>query len=394
MPWKETLVMDERMKLVQLVEEGESVAEAARQLGVSRKTAHKWLERYSEHGVAGLADQSRAPHNRPTTLQESIVERILLLRVAHPTWGPRKLKHWLQEHEPQSAWPAASTIGALLKDRDLVTRRRKKRPLHPHSQPLAHCDGPNRVWCADFKGWFRTGDGQRCDPLTATDGFSRYLLCLKGLTRPTHAGVQPLFDAAFREFGLPTAIRTDNGVPFASTCGLGLSRLSVWWIDLGITPERITPGKPQQNGRHERMHRTLKADTLKPPAENLRCQQERFDRFRRDYNLERPHEALKYQTPASVYTSSTREYPVRITKPEYDQDAEVLRVYEKGSFRYQGTMYFLADILGGKDVALKPTETDGKIHIYYRHVTIALLDLELKRISPVSKKKKTKKKKT
>lgn len=387
MPWKETRVMDERLELVLAVEQGASVAEAARQFGVSRKSAHKWLSRYEAAGIEGLADLSRVPHRSPSALSEGVIERILAARVAHPTWGPCKLKHWLLRHEPGTPWPAASTIGALLKERGLTVSRQRKRSVHPHSAPLAHCDECNRVWCVDFKGWFRTGDGLRCDPLTVSDGFSRYLLCVQGLARPTHAAVQPWFDALFRQFGLPEAIRSDNGVPFASTAGLGLSRLSVWWIELGICPERIDKGKPQQNGRHERMHKTLKADTLKPPAATLREQQVVFDQFREEFNDERPHQALDYKTPASIYVPSPRRYPAPISPPEYDAEAKVCRVYDKGSFYYQGQLYFLADLLGGKDIALLPSPEDNQLDVYYRHARIALLDLEKKRLSPAPKRK-------
>lgn len=385
MPWKETRVMDERMELVLAVRDGAPVAEAARAFGVSRKTAHKWLARYGTEGAAGLADQSRRPHVSPAAMGDSIVERILAARVAHPTWGPCKLKHWLHRHEPQTAWPAASTIGALLKSRGLTVKQRRRRSVHPRSEPLAHCDASNRVWCVDFKGWFHTGDGQRCDPLTISDGYSRYLLCLQGLARPTHAAVQPWFDAVFRAFGLPTAIRSDNGVPFASTAGPGLSRLSVWWIDLGISPERIDKGKPQQNGRHERMHRTLKADTLKPPAATLCEQQYLFDRFREEYNTDRPHEALDNATPASVYQRSAKEYPSTIRAPEYDQDAKVCRVYDKGGFYHDGKHYFLTHVLAGRYIALTDSPEAEKLDIYYRHVRIAMLDLENKQVCPAPK---------
>jgi transposase InsO family protein len=387
MPWKETRVMDERLELVRAVSEGSSIAESARALGVSRKTAHKWLARFETEGAAGLADLPRTPHTSPSALGDAVIERILGARIAHPTWGPRKLLYWLQRQEPSSAWPAASTIGALLKARGLTVNRRRKRGVHPRCEPLAHCDACNRVWCVDFKGWFHTGDGVRCDPLTISDGYSRYLLCLQALAHPTHAAVQPFFDAVFRAYGLPVAIRSDNGVPFASTAGIGLSRLSLWWIELGITPERIDKGKPQQNGRHERMHKTLKADTLKPPAATLRQQQEVFERFRTEYNDDRPHEALDNKTPASVYTPSPRPYPAVLPNPDYDPAAKVCRVYDKGSFYHQGYNYFLADVLGGKEIALMPSPDDKHLDIYYRHVRIALLDLEQKRVCPAPRRK-------
>jgi putative transposase len=278
--------------------------------------------------------------------------------------------HWLRVHEPGQAWPCASIIGALLKERGMTAPRKRTRVAR-YNEPLAHCDGPNRVWFADFKGWFLTGDGVRCDPLTITDGFSRYLLRCQALAHPTHDAVRPLFEASFREFGLPVALRTDNGVPFAATRGIGISRLSAWWITLGITPERIQPGKPQQNGRHERMHRTLKADTLAPPAASLRRQQQRFDAFQQLYNQERPHQALQHQSPTHVYTPSLRVYPSRLTAPEYDMGWQVREVYRKGSFSFEGRHYFLCDALGETRIALAPTAHEHCLAIYYHHVIIA-----------------------
>jgi putative transposase len=380
MPWKETNAMDERMRLVMLVEDGVSVSEASRECGVSRVAAYKWLERYACMGVAGLQDHSRAPHCHPNAVPEELAERIVVLRTKRPTWGPVKLVHWLQAHEADYPWPCASTIGVLLKERGLTVARRKRRPVARYAQPLAHCDAPNRVWCADFKGWFLTGDQRRCDPLTITDGFSRYLLRCQALAHPTHEAVRPLFEASFREYGLPEALRTDNGTPFAATRGLGLSRLSVWWIKLGITPERIAPGKPQQNGRHERMHRTLKAETLRPPAANLRQQQQRFDRFQRDYNEQRPHQALGHHTPASCYVASARRYPKRLTSPDYPREWTVRRVYHKGSFYWNHRLLFLSDALDDEFIALAPGPHDGCLRIYYGHVPIAYIDIARTRV--------------
>jgi transposase InsO family protein len=388
MPWKETGAMDERMRLVLLIEEGESVSEAARQCGVSRVTAHKWLGRFDAQGVDGLRNQSRAPLHHPNAMDEAVADRIVALRATHSTWGPVKLMNWLRLHEAGQAWPCASTIGVLLKERGLTAPRGGRKRVMRYSEPLGHCDAPNRVWCADFKGWFRTGDGVRCDPLTISDGFSRYLLRCQALAHPTHDAVRPLFEASFREYGLPVAIRTDNGVPFAATRGIGISRLSAWWITLGITPERIQPGKPQQNGRHERMHRTLKADTLAPPEANLRRQQRSFDRFQRIYNEERPHQALDNKPPASVYLPSPRQYPQRPGAPEYDPHWKVCNVYAKGSFYYGGHHYFLSDALGNTLIALAATQHEHCMAIHYHHVIIAYLDLRRHRITAAPPKEK------
>jgi transposase InsO family protein len=380
MPWKETNAMDERMRLVMLVEDGETVSEAARQCGVSRVAAYKWLERHTCAGAMGLQDRSRAPHCHPNAVPEELAERIVALRAQRPTWGPVKLLHWLQAHEGRYPWPCASTIGVLLKERGLTVARKRRRQLGRYSEPLGHCDAPNRVWCADFKGWFLTGDQRRCDPLTISDGFSRYLLRCQALSHPTHEAVRPVFDAAFREYGLPTSIRTDNGTPFAGTRGLALSRLSVWWIKLGITPERIQPGKPQQNGRHERMHRTLKAETLCPPAQSMREQQRRFDRFQRDYNEERPHQALGHQTPASCYTVSARRYTSRLKTPDYPHEWIVRYVYDKGCFYWKHHLIFLSSALDNEYIALAPTPLEGYMSIYFGHARIAYLEVASGRI--------------
>jgi len=373
MPWKETSAMDERLRLVLMVRDGHSVAESARQCGVSRVTAYEWLGRFESLGVGGLAERSRAPLHHPNAVSDAVLERIVELRDQHRTWGPVKLVHWLREHEPGTDWPCPSTVGELLRERGL-TRPRRRRHVGPYSAPLGHCDGPNRVWCADFKGWFLTRDGVRCDPLTISDGYSRYLLRCQALAHPTYEAVQPYFEATLREFGLPQAIRTDNGPPFASTRGIGLSSLAVQWIKLGITPERIAPGKPQQNGRHERMHKTLKAEAINPPAKNLREQQRAFDHFLHEYNEERPHQALGHKTPASFYACSTRRYPARIPAPEYPQEWLPRRVYDKGCFCWNSKPLFLTHVLAGEYVALAPTTADRYLAIYFGHVPIAWLD--------------------
>lgn len=263
--------MEERFRFKEAVAAEEfSVAELCRQFGVSRKTGYKWLERYQQGGLEALGDRSRAPHHHPNEVAEEVEAAIVGLRREHMHWGPAKLRAWLTTREPAVAWPAASTIGEILKRAGLTHARKKRRRTTPSTQPLAHATESNRVWCADFKGWFWCGDGSRCDPFTLTDAFSRYLLRCQIVPETGEEHVRAILEAAMREYGLPNAIRTDNGPPFAS-CGIGgLSRLSVWWIRLGIRPERIQPGKPQQNGRHERMHLTLKQHTAQPPAATLR----------------------------------------------------------------------------------------------------------------------------
>jgi transposase InsO family protein len=273
------------MRFVMAVERREeSFAAVCRRFGVSRKTGYKWLTRYDEAGVEGLTDRSRSPLNHPQAISEAIAERCLAVRRAHPTWGPIKVRGWLVQRIPQTEWPAASTIGALFDREGLTVKRRLRHRSPPSSAPFAHCCAANDVWCMDFKGWFLTGDGTHCEPLTLSDAHSRYLLRCQALARNDHKHVWPVLDAAFREFGLPKSLRSDNGAPFASRGAGGLSKLSVKVIKAGVVPERIAPGKPQQNGRLERLHLTLLQDTASPPARSLRQQIERFKGFQQLYN--------------------------------------------------------------------------------------------------------------
>jgi putative transposase len=272
--------MEEKLRFVMQYDSGEhTMTELCQRFEIARETGYVWLRRYRQTGVAGLMERSRAAHRHRNQTPEDIEQRVLELQQAHMRWGPRKLKRVLERDEPGRLWPAASTIGALLKREGLVVARKKRCRTAPYSEPLAHADGANRVWCADFKGWFRTGDKERIDPLTISDAHSRYLLRCQAVEKTDTARVQAIFEAVFREYGMPEAIRTDNGAPFASHAIAGLSRLAVWWLKLGITPERIAAGHPEQNGRHERMHRTLKQETAQPPAANRRKQQRALESF-------------------------------------------------------------------------------------------------------------------
>lgn len=246
MPWKETCRMEERMKFISHHLAGElSMAALCREFGISRKTGYKLVRRFRDDPATGLQDRSRAPHHHPNAVSARAEEAIVAARRRHPTWGPKKLRAWLRHREPSVRWPAASTIGEILRRRGLSVPRRRSRKTVVYTEPFVGCDCPNAVWSADFKGWFRTGDGVRCDPLTISDNYSRYLLRCQAMTSLDYIHVQPVFEAAFREYGMPVAIRTDNGVPFATTTLGGLSKLSVWWLKLGIVPERIVPGHPE-----------------------------------------------------------------------------------------------------------------------------------------------------
>jgi putative transposase len=380
MPWKETCAMDERIRFVVTArEEGAVMSEVCERFGISRMTGYKWLARYAEAGMDGLKDRSRAPKRHGGARPEAVVEAVLGLRARYPFWGPRKLRVKLEQGLPDLALPAASTIGDWLRREGLTHARGRRRRCAPYTRSFAAAMAPNDVWAVDFKGWFRTADGERCDPLTITDAFSRSLLCCQGMIRPDHEHVRPAFEAAFGEFGLPAAIRNDNGPPFASTAAGGLSALSVWWIKLGIAPERIEPGKPQQNGRHERMHRTLKAETATPPAATFADQQKRFERFRREFNEERPHEALGQKPPASFYVRSSRSYPCALREPVYDQATAVRRVRSNGEIRWNGELVFVSQVLVGEPVGVEETES-GEWLVRYADIELGFIDPKRNRL--------------
>jgi transposase InsO family protein len=385
MPWKASSVMEEKLRFVFEYERDEqSMTELCASFEISRETGYVWLRRYRALGLEGLLELNRTakrhPNQTPTAMEQAIVE----LRQAHMRWGPRKLKRVLERDQPGRSWPASSTIGELLKREGLVVGRKKRRKTAPYSAPLAHADDCNRVWCADFKGWFRSGDGDRIDPLTISDAYSRYLLRCQAVVKTDSQRVGAIFEAAFREHGMPQAIRTDNGAPFASTALAGLSRLAVWWIKLGIVPERIEAGHPEQNGRHERMHRTLKQEVAMPPAENRRAQQRELDRFRQEYNEVRPHEALGMQTPANVYEPSAREYPQRVPEVEYPSSMLVRSVKSHGVFRWKKHDVFLSEVLWGERIGLLPRD-ERWFTIYFANTALAEFDSQQGKIVPLRK---------
>lgn len=380
MPWARTDWMSERLKFIATYLEYEvSFTDLCRDFGISRKTGYKWLHRYEADGAAALEDRPRAPLAHPNAVAGDIVEAILSLRRRHPRWGPRKLLVLLRRQRSRIVLPAASTVGDILKRNGLVRPRRRIRRSSPYGERLRQYDAPNAVWCADFKGCFPIGgrrDGERCHPLTISDGFSRYLLSCRALRRPLHRCTKSVFESVFREHGLPRAIRTDNGSPFSTLAPGGLSRLSVWWIRLGIRPERILPGRPDQNGRHERMHSTLKAETAKPPRSSFSAQQRAFDRFQLEYNEERPHEALDQQVPASLYRPSLRPYPSYLPVPEYPPHFETRVAYPNGVISFFSmTQWYVSTCLAGERVGLEPCD-DGRWRVHYGFVPIGMLDLK------------------
>jgi putative transposase len=375
--------MEEKVRFVLEYEQDEhTMTELCQSYGIARETGYVWLRRYRERGLEGLVELKRAALRHGNQTPPETERAVLELRQAHMRWGPRKLKHILERDQPHQSWPAASTIGELLKREGLVVERRKRRRTAPYSEPLAHADGANRVWCADFKGWFRTSDGERIDPLTISDAYSRYLLRCQAVAKTDTERTQAIFEAAFREYGMPRAIRTDNGAPFASSAVGGLSRLAVWWMKLGIVPERIEAGHPEQNGRHERMHRTLKQETAQPATANRRAQQRAFDRFRQEYNQQRPHEGLGMRTPAAVYEPSPRPYPARVPEPEYPTTMLVRSVHHQGQIRWKKHDVVVSQLLWGEQVGLLPVN-ERWFTIYFAQFPIARFDSRRLRVWPL-----------
>ena len=350
-----------------------TVVDLAHRYRISRKTAYKWIDRFAEGGPLALGDRSRRPQSCPHETPADLIDAILELRRHHPRWGPKKLRRILSQRLPTRAWPARSTIADLLQRRGLITpTRRRRTPTHP-GRPETAMTTPNETWTADFKGQFKTRNGQYCYPLTIADGCSRYLLACQGLRSTEIALARPVFLRLFREYGLPERMRTDNGVPFATTALGRLSTLSVWWIRLGIVPELIEPASPQQNGRHERMHRTLKAETTRPPAANLQAQQVRFNLFRVEYNDARPHEALDQDTPASRYQPSRRPLPPRLPALEYPGHFEVRLVSRNSGIRWKKHWVCVTHTLAGEYVGLEEVD-DGLWDVYFGPVKLGRMD--------------------
>jgi putative transposase len=374
MPWRETSPMDQRLRFIADYREGSAdFSELCLRYNVSRKTGYKWVGRYEADGPAALNDRSRRPHSCPFATPREAVERLLDLRRHHPTWGAKKLLKVLERRDPDCDLPGRTTCCDILKRHGLVTsRRRRKYPGHP-GRPRTAIDAPNAVWTADFKGQFRTRDGQYCYPLTVVDGYSRYLLGCQGLRSTSIELARPVFSRLFAEYGLPRIIRTDNGVPFATTALGRLSTLSVWWIRLGIYPELIEPAHPEQNGSHERMHRTLKRETAHPARGDLASQQVRFNEFRREYNHERPHEALQQETPASLYRPSLRELPRKLPQVEYPPHFEVRYVSGNGGIRWRCRWVCVTHTLAAEYVGFEEVG-DGLWDVYFGPVQLGRMD--------------------
>src|SRR5258705_1639108 len=354
MPWSETSPMDERFAFVADVRRAqESMTTLCARYGISRKTGYKWCARYQEAGPAGVVDHWPCPCTSPTATGGAVVTALLALRGHHRTWGGKKLVAVLARRRPELPPLAASTAAALLKRHGCIRRPRRPSARGHPGRPTMTMGAPNATWTADFKGQFKTGDGRYCFPLTVADGATRYLLACRALTSVRTSEARPVFERLFRTYGLPERIRSDNGVPFATTALARLSSLSVWWIRLGIRPELIEPGHPEQNGRHERMHKTLKAESTRPPAGARAAQQRAFDRFRTEFNEERPHEALGQCTPASQYEVSPRIYSSRLVPLEYPAHCEVRRVSRNGGIRWHNHWVNVSHVLGDEYIAFE-----------------------------------------
>jgi len=374
MPWQETSPVEERERFIDDHQLGlYTMIELCARYAISRKTGYKWLERYDSGGRPALQDRSHAPHHGPHKIAAPVAQLLLMARRQHPDWGPEKLLQWLEPRHPALSWPAISTAGDLLARHGLVKSRRRRRPPHHPGVVPPTTAAPNDLWAADFKGQFRTGDRIYCYPLTVTDQHTRYLLACHGLLSTRGVGVRPIFDRLFHEYGLPRAIRTDNGVPFASTSLHGLTSLNVWWLRLGIQHQRILPAHPQQNGAHERMHKTLKRGAIRPPRATLAAQQRAFNRFRREYNDERPHQFLRGRTPGSLYRPSSRPYAGALPALEYPRHFIVKRVTNAGTIRFKTKLLYLSTALKAHRVGLDEVD-DGIWSVYFCDVLLGRID--------------------
>lgn len=375
MPWKERTRMEQRVEFIgALASRKYTMTELCEAFGISRKTGYKWAARYGEEGLDGLKDRSRAPHHCPHRSDPRCEEALVAARRRRPHWGARKLLVVLKKQHPEWPWPAPSTAGAILQRHGLVEARRRRRRREPVPKPRFRAERPNEMWTADFKGEFRLGDRELCYPLTIADRSSRYLLACEGQTSTAIEPARRVFERMFSDYGLPEKILTDSGTPFAAAQAVRrLSRLSVWWVQLGIEPILIQPGHPEQNGCHERMHRTLKAQTACPPAANRQEQQRLFDDFRTEYNEERPHEALEMSVPAALYERSSRTYSAPASEMEYPGHFELRRVRTSGEIKWQGRRLFLSEVLRGNTVGLE--ETDDRLwSVYFGPLLIARYD--------------------
>lgn len=380
MPWKECSVMDEKMRFIARLIEGETMAELCREFGISRPTGYKIWERYKASGIEGLPAQSRRPYKQANQLPMQVEKLIIQVKSEKPSWGARKIRERLRRQFPDLRLPANSTVHAVLARHHLVSVRKKRR-YKAEGTPLSMANTPNALWCADYKGEFRLGNQTYCYPLTITDYSSRYLLACEALETTKEPFAFTTFERVFKEYGLPRAIRTDNGNPFSNVQAMfGLSRLSVWWLRLGIALERTEPGCPQQNGRHERMHLTLKKETTRPAGQNILQQQEKFDRFIAEYNYERPHEGISMKTPAEVYQPSARLYE-GLPEVEYPMHDRTITVTHCGRICMDRRKINFSRAFAGHPVGVKQVE-DKIWVVSFMGYDLGYFDEEENRVEP------------
>ncbi|MHB8111805.1 MAG: integrase core domain-containing protein [Syntrophorhabdaceae bacterium] len=380
MPWKVINQMGLKIQFIDDWNAGySSITVLSQRYGVSRPTIYKWLKRYEQQGIEGLKDQSRAPKRCPHRTSKDILDLVIAEKLKNRKRGPRKVRAQLKRKHPDLELPAVSTIAYWLEKEGLVERRKRRLHVPPYTKPFSECNAPNDVWSIDYKGQFHMKNGMVCYPLTLSDNYSRFLLCCQALEGPRYDPTRRCMESIFREYGLPAAIRSDNGTPFAGRCIGGLSRLMIWLILLGITPERIRKGCPQENGRHERMHRTLKSDVLDSIAVNLKEQQKAFDLYRHDYNTDRPHESLHDRTPSDYYKKSNRSYVEHPHPPNYGSDYLVRNVHLGGEIRFMNLAFYLTELLTGLPVGLKEIE-DGLWQIRFSFYTLGTIDLRKNKI--------------
>ena len=375
MPWKNSTPMEEKQRFINLAHSGRfTITELCDDFEISRKTGHKWLNRYAEEGLKGLEDQSRSPKTVPSRTSTELERLIIKQKRLKPKWGPKKIHEILMVKYGIENPPCVSTVGAVLKRHGMVkTRRRRAGVFKVDRQSLTEAERPHHVMALDYKGWFLTGDGIRFEPLTVTDLFSRYLMRAEALPQNTTRWTQKAFRSLFRREGLPEIIRVDNGAPFASVGPGGLSRLSVWWIGLGIEVQFTRPGCPQDNGSHERMHRTMKDECCKPASKNKKAQQQRMDRWRKEFNEERPHEGIGMRFPKDLYQASARRLDERIKPQLYDLGVNTMKVSDAGFISLNGSSCYVGESFGGVEVAIEREETSGLYKVRYANVNLGVL---------------------
>lgn len=380
MPWLKTPIEVQKMRFISdWLSQEYSMTELCTRYQISRQSGYLLVKAYQEEGEAAFKEKSHCRLTHPNQTPTELVQIILETKQRYLNWGPLTIHSWLCANKPNHRWPAVSTVSDILKRHGLVKKRYLRRRTPPHTEPLRECSAPNAVWSADYKGQFKMTNERYCYPLTVTDNYSRFLFCCDGFDRIHHKSAIKSFEKVFREYGLPDAIRTDNGYPFAGTAVGGLSALSIWFLKLGIMPERIEPGCPQQNPRHERMHRTLKAGIKLNVRNSLAGQQKWFDEFKKEFNEERPHQGINLQTPSSVYEKSKRVFPSQLSEMIYPDEWLIRKVRSNGEIKYFGKSYFVSELLQGEPIGLEMIDDDRAI-IYFGRLKLGIIDSKLDKI--------------